>query len=78
MNTIFENDTFVVHADSSANVYRVTNKNTNILEETTPSMYDALVYARLQKNLLDDFQGRESDPKSSWPLVIDGTPKRTN
>lgn len=63
MKRIFENETFTVDADSAANIYRVINKQTEILEETTSSMYEAMWYAINQHAMLNEVELRAD---TSW------------
>ena len=69
METIFENALYIVQADKPGNVYRVTNKQTGILEETNQNQYDAIRYAVVYKNALDSLLTKDGMKEGDWPTV---------
>ena len=68
MNIIFENEMFKVEADSKANMYRIINKQTNVMEETGQSAYEAIRYCMLGKNAIQELLAH-GDKDTSWPTV---------
>ncbi len=68
LEKIFSNGLFDVFADPTANMYRVVNVQTGILEDTASSQADALRYAIVHKNIITETLAR-GDESTAWPAV---------
>lgn len=66
MTNVYDNGSFCVEADPRESIYRVINKSTGMVDERCTNMYEAIRYAQVFKEGIEQMSRRTGE---EWPVV---------